>query len=101
LRAWRPGSERFNLTQVLVELTIGLVDVSVLAGRISTKLFLKFSDEIDQATGGAPWKDAIEFNLTGHIFDQRVRHPFGDVDYRLVFRERPQQNTTIRGDCTF
>jgi hypothetical protein len=101
LRAWRPGSERFKLTQVLVELTIGLVDVSVFAGRVSTKLFLKFSDEIHQATGDAPWKDAIEFNLTGHVFDQRVRHPFGDVHNRLVFGERSQQNTTIRGEYTF
>ena len=90
LRSWRFISQGFYLSEVLIELSVGLVDIGVFSGRISSELFLKFSDKIDESTGGGPWENVVEFDLTGHIFDQRVNDPFGDVHQRFIFGESSQ-----------
>jgi len=96
LGARRFSSQGFNLTQILIKLAVGLIDVCVLTRWISSKLFLELPDEIDQSAGSTPCKNPVEFDLTGHVFNQRVGDPFGDIHQWLVFWEGSQQNTMSR-----
>ena len=78
-----------------------MVDVGVLTRWIPAKLFLEFPDQIDKSAGGTPGENTVELYLAGHVFDQGVRYPLGDVDQRLVLGESSEKNAANSTGGTF